>query len=55
MTSEADTKVNYYTHGTGAAQRPHEFRYLGRAAQGYQCMVCQLRVSKADLKANTDA
>jgi len=52
MTTSA---VNYWTHGSDANPRPHEWRYLGRVAQGYQCTVCQLRVTKGDLKANTDA
>ena len=52
MTSE---KVNYFTHGTDANPRQHEWQYLGRVAQAYRCNVCQLRVSKAELKANTDA
>jgi len=48
-------KVNYWTHGTDANPRPHEWRYLGRVAQAYQCSICQVRVSKLELKANTDA
>jgi len=52
MTAET---VNYWTHGTGSAVRPHEWRYLGKVAQAYHCVVCQLRVTKADLKAATDA
>jgi len=55
MTNKAAEEINYWTHGTGAGQRPHEWRYLGRKAQGYHCTVCQLRVSKADLKGATDA
>jgi len=47
--------TNYYTHGTGAAKAPHAWRYMGRVAQAYICTVCQLHVSKADLKAATDA
>lgn len=49
------TEVNYWTHGTDANPRPHEWRYLGRREQVYHCMVCQLRVTKGELKANTDA
>ena len=47
--------VNYWTHGEGVNERPHEWRYLGRVAQMYMCIVCQLRVTKADLKEATDA
>jgi len=54
MTTE-DVKVNYFTHGTGAARRAHAWRYLGKAAQAYMCMECELRVTKAQLKAATDA
>ena len=46
---------NPYTHGTGTAKRPHDWRYLGRKAQAYRCAVCQLVISKAKLKAETDA
>jgi len=52
MTTET---TSIWTHGTGAAKRPHEWQYLGRKAQEYRCAVCQLRVSKTDLKAETDA
>ncbi len=52
MTTET---VNYWTHGTANAQRPHEWIYLGRTAQAYHCRICQLRVTKSDLKVNTDA
>jgi len=52
MTTET---INYWTHGTGVNQRPHEWRYLGRFAQEYHCVVCQLRVSKAALRENTNA
>ena len=55
MTSETDEKVSYWTHGTGNAKRPHEWRYLGRLAQAYQCVICELRVTKAALKEHTDA
>lgn len=55
MTSEALEKVNYWTHGPATNKRPHEWRYLGRVAQAYQCAVCELRVSKGDLKEATDA
>jgi len=55
MTSETETKDNLFTHGTGAAKRPHEWRYLGRVAQAYVCTVCQMRVTKSELKAATDA
>jgi len=52
MTTE---KINYWTHGTAANPQLHQWRYLGRRAQAYHCVVCDLRVSKADLKENTDA
>lgn len=52
MTTET---VNYWTHGSGAAVRSHEWRYLGRVLQAYQCVICQLRVPKPALKAATDA
>ena len=55
MTSETEEKVNYWTHGTGAAKQPHQWRYLGRLKQAYHCVVCDLRVTKAALKAATDA
>lgn len=53
MTTEVEN-VNLWTHGTGAAKRPHEWRYLGRAKQAYHCVICQLKVTKAELKAGTD-
>jgi len=49
------TAVNYWTHGTDANPRSHEWRYLGRAAQAYRCAICQLQVTKGELKAATDA
>jgi len=52
MTTETE---NIWTHGTGGAKRPHEWQYLGRVAQEYRCTVCQMRVTKAALKAATDA
>ena len=52
MTTET---VNYYTHGTGSARRVHAWRYLGRKAQAYICMECELRVTKSELKEGTDA
>lgn len=52
MTTEV---VNYWTHGAKGSERPHEWRYLGRVAQAYHCGVCQLRVTKGELKAATDA
>jgi len=52
MTAET---VNYFTHGTGNARRPHVWRYLGKVAQAYHCIECDLRVSKVQLKENTDA
>ena len=47
--------MNYFTHGSGNNVRQHEWQYLGRLAQAYRCNVCQLRVTKTELKANTDA
>ncbi len=47
------TAVNYWTHGDPPAA--HAWRYLGKTLKIYHCVVCDLRVSKADLKANTDA
>jgi len=52
MTTKA---VNYWTHDVGAGPMPHLWAYQGRKAQAYRCVVCQLRVSKADLKGETDA
>jgi len=49
----AMTTINYWTHGD--PPRAHEWRYLGRVHQKYHCVVCDLRVGKAELKANTDA
>lgn len=50
------TLINYYTHELGNNGRTaHVWRYLGKKAQGYQCMECELRVSKAALKEHTDA
>lgn len=48
-------KINYWTHGTDANPRAHEWRYLGRKLQTYHCVVCNLRVTKAALKEATDA
>jgi len=47
--------IDYWAHGTATSARPHEWRYLGRVAQAYHCGLCDTRVTKADLKANTDA
>jgi len=52
MTTET---VNYYTHELGDGRRAHVWRYLGKGAQAYMCMECELRVTKAELKAATDA
>lgn len=52
MTTEG---VNYYTHGTGNARRRHDWRYLGKEKQAYVCMECELRVTKLELRAGTDA
>lgn len=51
----AELAINYYTHGDGAAVAPHTWRYQGRVAQAYICIVCQLRVTKRELKEATDA
>jgi len=50
-----DPKINYYTHGTGAARRAHAWRYMGKRSQSYICMECELRVTKRELKEATDA
>ena len=55
MSTETVEQDNLLTHGTGANRRPHEWRYLGRVAQAYRCTTCQLQVTKAQLKAATDA
>lgn len=47
------TDVSYWTHGDPPVA--HEWRYLGRVAQSYHCILCDLRVSKAALKRATDA
>lgn len=52
MTTE---NQNFWTHTTGAGAAPHQWRYLGKVAQAYHCVVCDLRVSKAKLKRETDA
>jgi len=52
MTTET---INYWTHGTGNGKRPHAWRYLGKVAQAYMCMECELRVTKGELKGATDA
>lgn len=33
----------------------HDWEYLGRTVQAYRCRGCQVKVSKADFKAATDA
>jgi len=43
-----------WTHGEGAAEYPHQWAYLGKGLQTYRCWVCQMRVSKATLKAQTE-
>lgn len=54
--NENSTAVSFYTHSWGNEERrPHVWRYMGKKAQAYMCMECELRVSKADLKAATDA
>ena len=53
--AETDTAVSFYTHGTGASKALHSWRYLGKAAQAYHCLGCDLRVTKGDLKGATDA
>ena len=44
-----------WTHGTGNQQAVHAWEYLGRKAQEYRCKVCQSRVTKAEMKEETDA
>ena len=51
MTTET---ANYWTHGSGAAKRPHNWRYLGKD-NGYHCIECDMRCSKRELKEATDA
>ena len=51
MTTEA---INYWTHGSGKDVQPHQWRYLGKVAQEYHCVICALRVPKAALKEATD-
>jgi len=48
-------RINYWTHETPAGTEAHQWRYLGKTLQTYHCVVCQLRVTKADLKEATDA
>lgn len=53
--------VRSQTHGvkfclTGwKTDAPHELRYNGKAKQTYICRNCDATISKADLKAATDA
>lgn len=49
------TEIDYWVHDTTVGPKPHQWRYLGRVAQAYQCILCQLRVTKSELKAATDA
>ena len=51
MTAET---INYFACGTPTTMAPHVWRYLGKGL-GYHCPRCDLRVTKAELKANTDA
>jgi len=44
-------EVDYWFHGH---QAPHVWTYRGKDA-GYRCQICGLEVSKAELKAATDA
>ena len=55
MSQESSPRTNYYTHDTGDGRRAHAWRYLGKSVQDYQCMECELRVTKLKLKAATDA
>jgi len=55
MTTEKSVTINYWTHETPAGVLPHQWEYLGRKAQGYRCVICQLRVTKSELKVATDA
>jgi len=52
MTTEGQS---YWVHGSANNRQPHQWRYLGRKAQAYHCIVCDMRASKAALKENTDA
>ena len=45
------SSVNYFTCPAGD---PHMWDYRGRRAQAYRCRRCQLVVSKATLKEETD-
>ena len=53
MTTELES--NLYTHKFGTAVTAHSWRYEGRKKQSYICMVCQLKVTKGELKEATDA
>ncbi len=52
MTTE---KINYWTHGTAANPQVHQWRYLGKRIAVYHCVICDLRVTKNELKGATDA
>ena len=52
MTADAES---IWTHDVDGVSRPHEWQYLGRKAQAYRCWVCQVTVTKSELKAKTDA
>ena len=54
MTNKAESKPNYKVHSTPQGPQPHAWRYLGRVAQAYECLNCELRVTKAELKGATD-
>ena len=45
--------INYWTHGDPPVV--HQWRYLGKPLRMYHCVVCNLRISKGELKENTDA
>jgi len=47
--------ASIWTHDVDGIVRPHEWQYLGKKAQSYRCAVCQVVVTKAHLKAETDA
>lgn len=47
--------TSIWTHDVDGTVRPHEWQYLGKKAQAYRCAICQHRVTKAELKAGTDA
>lgn len=51
--NDTEAKPSYWTHGD--PPQVHDWQYLGKIAQAYRCAVCGIRVSKVDLKKETDA